>query len=80
MTPVFVIYPETYAIYRDHMKDDRFDGERYRRIVDVVSAWEAAVQTHGDPVEKVEVYSENGELSFRAFSKADWDGEVRLDE
>lgn len=77
--PVFVIYSETYtalSVYdRSHL-DPRAAG----RIVGILSAWEAALQTHGDRLAKVEVFIEDGELSWLAYEDAGWYGECGGDD
>ena len=69
LRPDFIAYPETYVLLAEALKDIRFDGQALNRIVAICSAWEAAIQVHGDVLAKVEVYSEDIGLTFRGFAK-----------
>ena len=70
--PVFTIFPEIYVLVDEHRHDDRFSEEQKKRMLEIVSTWEAALQEHGDRVDKVELYYDPPEedetgLSFHAF-------------
>lgn len=79
--PVFIIYPETYAVLSERLRDKTFSPgtPEYNRTVSIVSAWEAALENHGDRVARVVVYDEDGVVTFHAYEKA-WDGRVSADE
>jgi len=68
--PVFILYPEIYLILCDHMNDDRLAAPARDRIIALVSCWENALQSHGDAVEKVEVFLERGEWTWQASTKS----------
>ena len=73
--PIFIVYPETYVLYAEALKDKRFDGQSRNRIIAVNSAWHSALQTFGDRLAKLDVYvEEDGVLSWQGFEKG-WDGE-----
>jgi hypothetical protein len=59
-TLVFICYPETYAVLalalKKQIEDVGYSPDARQRIIQIVSGWEAALQTEGDSVSRVEVY------------------------
>lgn len=79
---VFIIYPETYAALSEYRRIARLglDTEEHRRISGIISAWDAALQEHGDVLAKVELFHENGHLTFHAYEKTGWDWSIAADD
>ena len=73
---IFIVYPETYVLLSQHRNDDALEGDCRLRVTVIVSAWEAAIQSH-DNVERLEIsIDEYGKLIFQVFDEVGWDGEI----
>lgn len=78
--PVFVIYPETYNILKAHRNDKDLSKEARLRIIGIMASWEAAQEDRGSDLQRVMVYLEDGNLTFRACSNPGWTGELGSEE